>query len=643
MNTTTPLAEPQFLKAAWVRIARLASWTSSIARLLRTTGDGWIVGLALMLAAGGLAPVATVYVTREVVDHLVSAVGTQGEAGAVRSLLLWAGLGALTLLASQLLQTTTAWIRTVYTERLQDHITARIHEQSARLDLAFYESPEFFDHLHRARAEASYRPAALVDTCSDVFQNTITLVAMTAVLTTFGLWLPVGLVLGALPVLYVVARHGLLEQQWRRERTADERRTWYYDSVLTSREHAAELRLFGLGDFFRRAHVALRQKLRSERLLLARRRSVAELGAGLGGVAVTGAAFGWMVWRAVSGAVTLGQLAAFYQAFGQGLTTMRSLLSGVGQLYANSVFLENLFEFLALEPKIASPAAPVAPPARLTGGIRFRDVTFRYPDTSRTALARFNLHVPAGCTVAIVGPNGAGKSTLIKLLCRLYDPVEGAVEIDDVDVRAFDVADLRQLITVLFQEPVRYCQSVADNIRIGSLPAPDRGVWSQPDAGTLARIRAAAVAAGADGLIESLPHGYETFLGKWFDHGTELSAGEWQRIALARTLLRPSPIVVLDEPTSALDPWAEADWYRRFREATRGRTSIIVTHRFTTAMQADVIHVMEHGDIVESGSHEALLAGGGRYARSWDRYGRLTQVRSFDDLLATSAAQVTRC
>lgn len=621
MSVATPPVEPRLRQAAWVRLARLASRTSTIGRLLRSVGDGWLLGLALMLAAGGLAPVATVYVTREVVDHLVLAAGAQGGSGAVRSLLFWAALGALILLASHLLNTVTAWLRAAYIERLQDDITARVHEQSARLDLAFYESPEFFDRLHRARAEASYRPAALVGTCSDVFQGAITLVAMAAVLTTFGLWLPVGLFVGALPVLYVVARHGLLEQQWRRERTADERRTWYYDSVLTSTAHAAELRLFGLGDFFRHAHADLRRKLRTEWLQLVHRRSVAELGAGAGGVTVAGAAFAWMVWRTVSGVVTLGQLAAFYQAFSQGLATTRSLLSGVGQLYANSVFLDNLFEYLALEPRIVSPASPVATPGRVGGGIRFRDVTFRYPDAGRPALEHFNLYVPAGRTVAIVGPNGAGKSTLIKLLCRLYDPVEGAVEIDDVDVRAFDVAELRRLVAVLFQEPVRYSQSVADNVRMGSLPAGGH-VRACLDDVTLARVRAASAAAGADTLIESLPHGYDTLLGRWFDQGTELSTGEWQRIALARTLLRPSPIVVLDEPTSALDPWAEADWYRRFRDAARGRTSIIVTHRFTTAMQADLIHVMERGAIVESGSHQELLASGGRYARSWNGQAR---------------------
>jgi ATP-binding cassette subfamily B protein len=560
-----------------------------------------------LLVVSGVAPLANVYITREIVDHLVAAVAARGEWRLVRPLLMWSTLAAIVLLVSQFLQSAISWIRAVQTERLRDHITARIHEQSAKVDLAFYESPAFFDHLHRARDEASFRPAALLDACGDVLQGAITLVAMAAVLTAFGPWLPLVLILSALPVLYVVGRHGLIEQRWRRETTGDERRMWYYDAVLTSAEHAAELRLFSLGGHFRTAFASLTGKLRAERLRLARRRSLAEAGAGLAGVVVTGATFGWMVWRAVLGGVTLGQFAAFYQAFSQGMTTMRSLFSGVGRLYSNGLFLENLFEFLALKPILAEPAVPIAPPRRLVNGIRFRDVTFRYPDTSRAALVRFNLYVPAGRSVAIVGANGAGKSTLIKLLCRLYDPAEGEIEIDGVDVRDFSLAELRKTITVLFQQPVRYFQSVADNIRLGDLdgrPSP-------------AAIRHASDMAGAADLVQSLPDGYETLLGKWFDHGTELSAGEWQRIALARAFLRDAPIIILDEPTSALDPWAEGDWFERFRDASRGRTSLIVTHRLTTAMHADIIHVMADGEIVESGSHDQLLARRGRYSESW--------------------------
>jgi ATP-binding cassette, subfamily B, bacterial len=322
---------------------------------------------------------------------------------------------------------------------------------------------------------------------------------------------------------------------------------------------------------------------------------------------VTGAALAWMGWRAATGAVTLGDLALFYQAFQQGLGLSRSLLDHAGQFYQNTLFLTNLFEFLAMKSTVVSPPDAIPTPVALNDGIRFRDVSFRYPGRDRCALRNCNLSIPAGRITTIVGPNGAGKSTLIKLLCRFYDPQEGVVELDGCDIRMMRMEDLRQRISVLFQHPMQYSATVAENIRWGD---PSRDV-------NRAAVMAAAGQAGAERIIEKLPAGYESLLGVWFEEGTELSGGEWQRIALARAFLRASPIVVFDEPTSSMDPWAEAEWLTRFRELLRGRTAIVITHRFTTAMFADAIHVMDGGEIVESGTHVELLAKGGLYSKGW--------------------------
>jgi ATP-binding cassette subfamily B protein len=292
---------------------------------------------------------------------------------------------------------------------------------------------------------------------------------------------------------------------------------------------------------------------------------------------------------------------------------MRSLLGNVGQIYANSLFLENLFEFLDLRPSIKDPPAPEPFPTRLSDGIHFREVTFRYPGTEAVALDAFDLHVPAGAVVALVGSNGAGKSTVLKLLCRFYDPDEGAVQLDGIDLRQFSVGDLRRALTVLFQNPVPYHATFRQNIAYGDLSLDPAS----------ARLEAAARAAGADSIAARLPSGYDTMLGKWFAYGTQLSGGEWQRVALARAFLRESLLLVLDEPTSFMDSWAEAEFLDRFRTLAAGRTSLIVTHRFTVAMRADIIHVMERGRIVESGSPASLLERGGRFAESWH-----AQVRS---------------
>ena len=377
--------------------------------------------------------------------------------------------------------------------------------------------------------------------------------------------------------------------------------------ILTYSAVAAELRLFGLGTNFQLAYQGLRRRLRTEHLKLLKNQSLARLSAGVVTLLIAGAAMAWMVWRTLQGLATLGDLALFYQAFHQGQSLMRTLLGNAGQIYANSLFLGNLFEFLGLEPHMVSPPQPVSAPSAIQEGIRFEQITFRYPGSERVALQDFNLTIPAGQVVAIVGANGAGKSTLVKLLCRFYDPEAGQITLDGIDIRDMSLEELRRLITVLFQWPVPYHATAGQNIALGDVQA----------APSAAEIAAAARGAGAHEVIARLPQGYNTLLGKWFANGTDLSGGEWQRIALARAFLRRAQIVVLDEPTSIMDSWAEAEWLERFRALVHGRTALIITHRFTTAMRADVIHVMQNGRIVESGSHDDLLARGGLYAQSW--------------------------
>jgi ATP-binding cassette, subfamily B, bacterial len=308
------------------------------------------------------------------------------------------------------------------------------------------------------------------------------------------------------------------------------------------------------------------------------------------------------------GLITLGDLALFYQAFNRGQGIVKSLLGSLGQIYKNSLFISDLFAFLRLQPKIVDPPNPIPIPARLQQGLRFRNVTFRYPGSEEAILENFNLTIPNNQIVAIVGDNGAGKSTLIKLLCRLYDPESGSVELDGINLRAFSVQKLRELITVLFQSPIPYYVSAAKNIALGDLDATP----------SQAEIEFAAKGAGIHEKIMRLPQEYDSMMGKWFADGSDLSGGEWQRLALARAFLRKAEIMILDEPTSAMDPWAEFDWLERFRSMANGRTAIVITHRFTLAMRADMIHVMRSGKIVESGHHDALLAQGGFYAESWE-------------------------
>lgn len=571
----------------------------------------WTIAWILLLIVQGLLPAAIVFLTKLFVDALVIAL----KRGAIwpdmqHAMLLVLLLGGV-LLLMEVVRNAINWVRTVQAELLQDHITSLIHEKSVSVDLAFYELSDYYDHLHRARAEARYRPVALLGNLGALLQNSITLVAMGAILIPLGPWLALALLLSTLPAFFVVVHYALAEYQWRQRTTTDDRRSWYFDWIMTTAEAAAEIRLFGLGKYFQSSHSELRRRLRKERLRLTRQQGLAELAASVIALLIMGAALALMVWRTLMGVISLGELAMIYAAFNQGQGLMRTLLENAGQLYGNSLFLGNLFEFLSLEPKIICRGSPPWPPVlrHLQNGITFSNVSFSYPDATSKALDDFTMAVPSGKIVAIVGPNGAGKSTLLKLLCRFYDVDEGAIEIDGRNLKEFAIDDLRRLITVLFQQPFHYNATVRENILFGDLKLE----------ATETEIQAAVHAAGAGEIVARLPEKEQTLLGRWFAGGTELSVGEWQRIALARAFLRRAPIIILDEPTSALDPWAESDWLERFRQLALGRTSIIITHRFTTAMHADVIHVMDHGRIVESGSHQRLLEQNGLYAQSWSR------------------------
>ena len=576
-------------------------------QLIWTAARGWTLGWASLLVVEGLLPGAAVYLTRPLIDSLSSAIGSGGGPESIRHLLFYAALMAATVMLTHLVQTANGWIRTAQSEYVRDYLTGLIHTKCATVDLAFYESPEYHDSLERVQNDLNNRPLALLESAGSLVQNTITLLTVGVLLIPYGIWMPAALLMSTLPALFVVVRFNRRYYEWWNRSTSYRRRASYYESVLTSSQTAAELRLFDLGSYFRSAYQALRSRLRTERMSLVRKQSLAQLGAGFCGLLISGLAIIWILWQGLQGRASLGDLALFYHALSRGQSLMHSALQNIAQIYNNTLFLGDLFGFLGLVPKISDPASPINVPRRLSGGIRLSSVTFRYPGSDRQTLRDFDLTIPAGKVVALVGPNGAGKSTLIKLMCRFYDPEEGRIEIDGTDIRNFSLEELRNLVTVLFQWPVPYQMTASQNIGMGDMrSAPDQ-----------ARIKRAALAAGAHEVIERLPSGYGTQLGKWFADGTELSHGEWQRLALARAFLRPAGIIILDEPTSALDSWAEADWFDRFRALADGRTAIIITHRLPIAKRADIIHVIDEGRVLESGTHDGLIAQNGRYAKSW--------------------------
>ncbi|MDX1440376.1 MAG: ABC transporter ATP-binding protein, partial [Rubricoccaceae bacterium] len=566
---------------------------------------GWTITSLSLVVVQGVLPALSIVLAKYVVDAAVVAVEAGGAGGSLEPLMLYAALLVAVMLLTQILDAVARWVQIAQAEIVGDHLRAMVHRKSAEMDFAYYETAEYYDELYRVLEESQNRPLALLHSVAAFFRDAIAIVAVCAVLLPYGLWLPLVLVLSTIPAFLVLVRYNREYHNWWHSRTEDYRRSQYYDQVLTHGLTAAEVRVFGLRDMFQPAYESIRTLLRIERISLERRQVFARLIAALISLSVVAGTMVWIGWRVIQGAGTLGDLALFYQAFSRSQNQMRTLLGGVGQMHEHGLFLWHLFEFLDREPTIASPELARSVPQQLAEGITLNEVTFFYPGTKEPVLRDFNLHLPAGKVVAIVGENGAGKSTVFKLIARLYDPTQGSVEIDGIDIRSFDPEELRSRITALFQLPVNYHATAGESITMGD-------IRSQPDIG---RMEQAAVSAGIRDRIQRLPRGYESQLGKWFTDGHELSGGEWQRLALARAFYRDAPILLLDEPTSRMDSWSEADWFERFRKYADGHTTLLITHRLTVARKADLVVVMKDGAIAEQGSHEELVARGGPYSQ----------------------------
>jgi len=592
------------LPEKWRQLRQSFTHTPQAVRFVWRTNRWATVGLGLLTLGGALLPASQAWVGKLIVDGVVASIQTGQDAEQVRKVFIYLFLELGLFLLSAAFNHGRRLIQQLIQLQLANRIRAEIIGKALTLDLAYFEDSDFYDRLQNARREGGYKPVELINDTFLIVQNSITLISFALLMLRFSPWLVVVLLATSIPSFIAETRYSERGFRLLTRRAPETRQVNYLSRLLTEDTAVKEIKLFNLGGTLLNRYTTLFDKFFEEDKSLALRRASA--GFGLGLIATLGfyGSYAWIVWYTVQGKISLGDMTLYLAIFRQGQSTFQSILSAVDNIYENNLFMANFFEFLCLEPlmKISGPKRKLSLPLR--GGIEFRDVGFRYPDSEEWALRGVNLIIRPGEKIALVGHNGAGKTTLIKLLSRLYDPTEGSILIDDIDIRDLDPLELQQRIGVIFQDFVRYHLPVRENIGFGQIDAMD----------DIERIAAAARKSGAQAVVEELPEGYETMLGRWFHDGHELSLGQWQKVALARAFMRDAEILVLDEPTASVDARAEYEIFQNFKALTEGKMAILISHRFSTVRMADRIAVIQEGRIAELGTHDELLSRAGTYA-----------------------------
>jgi len=584
--------------------------------LVWESGPGWFMAGVSLQVVRGLLPLAALYLLKLLIDAVSSGVRDGYSAAAFQHIVLLIALAGLVALATVVVNSAGNIVTQAQSQAVTDHVHDLLHAKSVETDLSFFESPGYFDTLHRAQRDAAFRPANLIRSIAQLVQSGASVIGILALVISYNGWMALGLIVALIPGILARSHHSRRSYHWQRDRTVMERRSAYLSALLTADIYARELRLFGLGAFLQKSFHDIRTQLRTEKLSLSIRRGIAEVLTQALAMIPVFAAYAYLALETLQARMSLGSLVMYLQAIQRGQGYLLDITNGVTGIYEDQLFVAQLFEFLDQDTAQTRGEASRPFPRPLRTGIRVDHLSFRYPGSARQALTDVSLAIQPGETVALVGRNGSGKTTLLRLMMGMYEPLTGSVTYDGLNVREIGRASLWKAYAVVLQDYACYNMTVRENIHLGQIDAP-------PDDEA---IHAAARASGADAFIQSLPDGYDTVLGKWFEDGEQLSAGQWQKIALARAFLRNADVIALDEPTSAMDAISERELFERLLCLSEGRTTLLVSHRLSNVWLANRIVVLDEGRIVESGTHGELMDLNGLYAALYS-----TQARQYLD------------